>query len=163
MWIYFIAEHGPGHQSTTDGFLEMSDQATEEAIQDRVDDRLRGCDDNYVDRHWKVPSPSPEYVLGSTRSIAAIIEAYQVSLAELKSLYVTLIQEKGKDEQLMEALVGVIHHSLLALLHKRKIIVTDEDISMWFWGKQRPVKAIRRKVMNAIKAADKYPSYRKGK
>ncbi len=162
MWIYFVTSHGPGHQSTTDGFIPMPDRSKDEDIEYKVERRCSDCY-NPVIRYWKVSAPSPEHVAREIRILTDTIRSAKAGLVELKKMDATVIQEKGRDEQLMEALVGVINHSLLALLHNRKIMVTEDDISMWFYGRRKPVKAIRRRVMNAIKAADKYLSYSKKK
>lgn len=70
-------------------------------------------------------------------------------------------QEDGKDDEIIKALAGVIDRSLLELLHRRKLYFNSGDIFAWHYGRRKPAKSIRRRVLNAINAADKYPSCKK--
>ncbi len=158
-WIYYIAQHGGGHQATTDGFVMFGDDFSDEDITERVDwqcRELRNC----IYRWWEVPHPTLAKIEKTITSLKSTISRARESLKDYKKMErPASVQEDGADESFMKAIVGVIGVSFLAKLHSKGIIVSHSDVYAWRRGKRKPLKSIRRKVMNAIKSADKFPSY----
>ncbi len=156
-WIYFLSHHGPGHQSTTDGFIEVEKgkEKDKEYIKELVEDRMEHRY-NVTYWWWRIPHPPRPYVASKICAMKELIQEAKEKLKRLRLIDSDVIQEDGKDEA-MESILGTMGESLADELIKRKVVVTRSDIFAWRQGKRKPAKSIRRKVINAIKAAKRYP------
>lgn len=166
-WYYFYAMHGPGHQSTTDGFFSTEKGTSDEDVREYIDYIM--CDRNNVTAYWwKVKQPPKKWVDDRMRHFHACLADAAEELKVLSALKTAdAPQEDGADDAIVAALIGddtqggVIHHSLLELMHQKGLYYKDEDISAWWHGRRKPAPSVRRRVLNAINKADRYPCYKK--
>ena len=60
-WYYFICNHGPGHQSTEDGWREYPDALTEEDVGGNLQDEQADKDFPSI-YFWKVKNPPAKFI-----------------------------------------------------------------------------------------------------
>ena len=167
-WYYYLCIHGPGHQSTTEGFCKFPDDDchTEPNIELIIGDKLSRCD-NATYWFWKVKKPPSEQITGRIKDIRDNIKSLR---AELKALEnnegMELEEEKGTNETIARALEGRVLHKVVMELHKRDLYYTESQVKGWRFSTlanrtKQPAKYLRRRVLNAIRSADKYLDYRK--
>lgn len=166
-WYYYYCMHGPGHQSTTDGFFSTEKDATDDDVRDYIEHVMR---DHYdvVSYWWKVKNPPQSWLRRRVQEAEARLAFARDELKHLKSQEAAKAPiEDGRDEGIIAAMIGddtqggVIRHSLLEILHQKGLYYNDDDIGVWWYGRSKPATSVRRRVMNAIKKADRYPCYKR--
>ena len=163
LW-YFYSIHGPGHQSHSDGFFELPDNATEKDAREHVDERMSehndweyGCAVNHC---WRVDVVSSEYQQEEIRGIKNTIKSLRRRIKELKGKLERKTVEAstsrgldmGKDSEeydreVMMALYGHRTEDLLKTLHQNGITVDYSRLYMWEYGNASPNPAIRDRVI----------------
>jgi hypothetical protein len=152
-WYYWNCIHGPGHQSSDDGFFVAENDKEAEKI---IEYREMNYNDPVI-KYWKVkgiPISEHEKRLRDAKRYVAVLKA---ELKELKSESpLPAVSEKGRDEEIVKALTRRVRFSVLKKMHDQGIVITNKTYYMWMRGDERPTKAVKKKALSAIKRADKY-------
>jgi hypothetical protein len=171
VWYYYLCIHGPGHQSTTEGYQEYpstySPRQVKEAL---VYDALSELS-NVTYWFWRIPGPTQEWVDRRLTSAKTSIRHLKAKINQLNSTpTINTPVEDGLDDVVSEALQGRVLHDVVQKLHARKLYYTLEQVRQWKKNEgalrpervqYHPPKHLRRRVLNAIGLSDSYPKYRK--
>lgn len=163
MLMYYYCSHGPGHQSHTDEFFEMHDDATDEDVQEFLEMKLDRYNDPVI-HFWKVDSISQDFIDAKIKGMKNRINAYRISIKELEEQIVEYKQKTGikvgntdhYDKEVMLALTARYPESLMEILHKNGITVDSSVVWKWQRGISSPSPEIRDLVIACGKKAKRF-------
>jgi hypothetical protein len=159
-WYYAYCHFGPGHQSHDEGFFEVDDKLNKDQVEEQLMRRWEDRDWPIM-YCWKVPYPPKNTIQQEIDDLRSVIKRAQAELKHLQTIKMFdngVFQEPGRDELIVERLTGTISYSVVEQLHNIGLFVKVRDVTDWQWGIRKPIANWRRKVLNAIKRAERFSS-----
>ncbi len=156
MWVYYYVSYGPGHQGTDDGFISFPDDTKKEEIKETIFDKYN-YHDSVILNCWKVDTLPDSFVNQKIKDAENSIKYLKKTIQMLKKQeFFDAEQPKEADETVKRNLKKTVDKDVIYRLHKAGLMYTDDDISNWYYGRTKPPKKHRTKILNIIRRSKKY-------
>ena len=158
MWIYYFVSYGPGHQGQDDDFISFPDDTDTESIKATIFDRYHHHD-SVILSFWQVKTLPDNFVNEKIKDAENSIKYLKKTIQMLKKQeFFNTEQPKEADETVKKNLRHTIDKDVIYRLHKAGFMYKHGDVTNWYFGKTKPPKEHRTKILSIIRRSKKYPS-----